>query len=242
LNSGNKLILLTTIMIAISFGCGAEQTVNVNMVLDEPKSEQTVEASPTPVDNPTVEASPTPVDNQEEIGIVQHTYSSPPAVVIDKDKKYEASIQTNKGTMIVELFSNESPVTVNNFVFLSEEGFYKDVIFHRIINNFMVQTGDPTGTGTGGPGYRFDDEPVSRDYLRGTLAMANAGPNTNGSQFFIVHQDSGLPKSYTIFGIITDGLDILDEIATVPVTTGPSGENSQPLERVFIKSILVSAK
>ena len=230
MNSGNKLILLTTVMIAISFGCRAEQTVNVNMVLDEPQSEQTVEESPTPV------------DNQEEISIMQHTYSSPPAVAIDKDKKYTASIQTNKGTMIVELFSNESPVTVNNFVFLSEEGFYEDVIFHRIINNFMVQTGDPTGTGTGGPGYRFDDEPVSRDYLRGTLAMANAGPNTNGSQFFIVHQDAGLPKSYTIFGIITDGLDILDEIATVPVTMGPSGENSQPLERVFIKSILVSAK
>ena len=211
-------------MIAISFGC---RPVKVAIV------------TPTPV---SVEESPTPVDNQEEIGIVQQTYSSPPSVDIDKDKKYKASIETNKGTMIVELFSNESPVTVNNFVFLSEEGFYEDVIFHRIINNFMVQTGDPTGTGTGGPGYRFDDEPISRDYLRGTLAMANAGPNTNGSQFFIVHQDAGLPKSYTIFGIITDGFDVLDDIATVPVTMGPSGENSQPLERVFIKSILVGAK
>jgi peptidylprolyl isomerase len=212
LSSAKKVILITTILIAISFGCR------------------------------TVEDSPTALDNQEEIGTVNHIYSSPPSVDIDKDQKHTAYIETNKGTLIAELFVDESPITVNNFLFLSKEGFYKDVIFHRIINNFMVQTGDPTGTGTGGPGYRFDDELVSRDYLRGTLAMANAGPNTNGSQFFIVHQDAGLPKSYTIFGIITEGLDVLDDIATVPVTTGPSGENSQPLERVFIKSIRVSSE
>ncbi len=212
LNSGNKLIILATVLMAISFGCG------------------------------TAEDTSAPVDNQEETSIVKHTYSSPPAVDIDKDKKYTASIETNKGAIIVELFADEAPITVNNFIFLAGEGFYEDVIFHRIINNFMIQTGDPTGTGMGGPGYKFDDEPVSRDYLRGTLAMANAGPNTNGSQFFIVHQDVGLPKSYTIFGIIRRGLDVLDDIANVPVTTGQSGENSQPLERIFIESIAISSE
>ena len=212
MNSGKKLILLATVLIVMSFGCG------------------------------TVEDSPAPVDNQEETPTVKHAYSSPPSVNIDRDKKYTASIETNKGAIIVELFADEAPITVNNFVFLAQEGFYKDVIFHRIIKGFMVQTGDPTGTGMGGPGYKFDDEPVARDYLRGTLAMANAGPNTNGSQFFIVHQDAGLPKAYTIFGIVRRGFDVLDDIATVPVTTGQSGENSQPLERVFIESIVVSSE
>ena len=138
---------------------------------------------------------------------------------IDPAKKYTATIDTNQGTMKADLFASDAPNTVNNFVFLARDGYYDSVPFHRVIPDFMVQTGDPTGTGTGGPGYRFNDEPVTRNYDRGTLAMANAGPNTNGSQFFIVHKDYPLPKNYTIFGKVTDGLDTLDKIATTP--TGP---------------------
>jgi cyclophilin family peptidyl-prolyl cis-trans isomerase len=120
-------------------------------------------------------------------------YANPPEMAIDVAKTYTATIETTAGTMTAELFASEAPRTVNNFVFLAREGFYADVIFHRVISGFMIQGGDPTGTGTGGPGYRFADEPVARQYLRGTLAMANAGPDTNGSQFFVMHADYPLP-------------------------------------------------
>jgi len=157
---------------------------------------------------------------------------------IDKNKKYTATIDTSQGTMKADLFAADAPLTVNNFVFLARQGYYDGVTFHRVINNFMVQTGDPTGTGTGGPGYRFNDEPVTRNYDRGTLAMANAGPNTNGSQFFIVHKDYPLPKNYTIFGKVTDGLDTLDKIATTP--TGPGqGGNDTPKSPISINSITI---
>ena len=142
------------------------------------------------------------------------SYSSPPALAIDPKKTYTATIETTAGTMNVEFFPEDAPNTVNNFVFLAREGYYEDVIFHRVIPGFMIQGGDPTGTGSGGPGYKFKDEPVTKKYTRGILAMANAGPNTNGSQFFIMHADYGLPPSYTIFGQLTSGEDVLDTIAT----------------------------
>ena len=157
------------------------------------------------------------------------TYSAPPAMSLDDSKAYTATIKTNHGDINVELFSADVPVTVNNFVFLAREGFYKDGQFHRVIKDFMIQGGCPTGDGTGGPGYRFQDEPVTRSYVKGILAMANAGPNTNGSQFFIVHgADVGLPPNYTIFGNVTGGMDVVDNIATSPVTTGRSGAPSTP--------------
>ena len=141
------------------------------------------------------------------------SYSSPPAMAIDPAKAYTATIETSAGTMTADLFASEVPNTVNNFAFLAGEGFYSGVIFHRVIKGFMIQGGDPTGTGTGGPGYKFADEPVSRKYERGTLAMANAGPNTNGSQFFIMHAENGLPPNYTIFGKLTAGEEVVDTIA-----------------------------
>jgi cyclophilin family peptidyl-prolyl cis-trans isomerase len=162
-------------------------------------------------------------------------------MTIDPNKTYTASIKTTDGDMTAELYAKDAPVTVNNFVFLAGQHFYDNVKFHRIIKGFMAQTGDPTGTGGGGPGYRFKDEPVTRPYTRGTLAMANAGPNTNGSQFFIMHQDYGLPPNYTIFGKLTSGLDVLDRIANTPVTAGRSGEKSVPTQDVLIQSITVSA-
>jgi len=164
-------------------------------------------------------------------------YPEAPKIVIDPNKQYVATIRTNQGDITVELFSHEAPTSVNNFVFLSRDSYYNGVIFHRIIENFMIQGGDPTGSGRGGPGYSFKDEVVTRDYLRGTLAMANAGPDTNGSQFFIIHQDYPLPKNYNIFGMVTDGLDVLDTIATTAVT-GPHPASS-PVEPQVIETIII---
>ena len=171
-------------------------------------------------------------------------WSSPPAMTIDPNKSYTAILHTTLGDMRIELFPKDAPITVNNFIFLSRQGFYDNVKFHRIIKGFMVQTGDPTGTGAGGPGYRFDDEPVTRNYTRGTVAMANAGPNTNGSQFFIMQADYPLPKNYTIFGQVTDAdsLATLDKIANTPVTTSPTGEKSVPTEDIRITSVDIQEK
>ena len=162
-------------------------------------------------------------------------YANPPEMAIDPAKSYTATIETTAGTMTAKLFASEAPRTVNNFVFLANEGFYTDVIFHRVISGFMIQGGDPTGTGSGGPGYRFDDEPVSRDYKRGTLAMANAGPNTNGSQFFVMHADYPLPPNYTIFGQLSAGEEVIDAIATAP-----KGGGDRPVNPVSIKSVTIS--
>lgn len=168
-------------------------------------------------------------------------FTAPPPMAIDATKKYSATIDTSQGTMKAELFAAEAPVTVNNFVFLARQGYYDTSPFHRIMKDFMIQTGDPVNrNGTGGPGYRFADEPVKRPYERGTLAMANAGPNTNGSQFFIVHGTNvGLPPNYTIFGKLTDGLDTLDKIANLPVGPSPSGERSKPQSEVTINTVTI---
>ncbi len=162
------------------------------------------------------------------------SYAKPPEMAIDPKKAYSATIETSAGTMKAELFAAEAPKTVNNFVFLARDGFYDGVIFHRVIRGFMIQGGDPKGTGTGGPGYRFDDEPVKRPYKRGTLAMANAGPNTNGSQFFVMHADYALPPSYTIFGKLTEGEDVVDAIATAR-----TGSQDRPVTPVEIRSIAI---
>ncbi len=165
-------------------------------------------------------------------------YGSAPEMQIDTDKDYEATLKTSKGDITVRLFASEAPNTVNNFVFLAREGFYDGVTFHRVIENFMIQGGDPTGTGTGGPGYRFADEldkARQHRYPRGTMAMANAGPNTNGSQFFIMHSDYGLPPQYSVFGKAIDGLDVVDEIAATE--TGPQ---DRPREDIVIHTVEIS--
>ena len=163
------------------------------------------------------------------------SYPAPPQMAIDPAHTYTATIDTSAGTMTAELFASEAPKTVNNFIFLARDGFYDGVIFHRVISGFMIQGGDPTGTGRGGPGYRFDDEPVTRKYSRGIMAMANAGPNTNGSQFFVMHADYGLPPSYTIFGQLTEGHDVLDKIATAS-----KDSNDRPHDPVTINSVEIT--
>jgi cyclophilin family peptidyl-prolyl cis-trans isomerase len=159
-----------------------------------------------------------------------------------------ATIATEKGDIEIELFAEGAPKAVANFVELAGKGFFDDVVFHRIVPGFVIQAGDgqygkksspdASRVGTGGPGYRFDDEPVKGDYYRGTLAMANAGPNTNGSQFFICLTDLAgrLPKSYTIFGQVTKGLDVVDAIAA-----GRTGAGDRPVEPVAMTSVTVAA-
>jgi cyclophilin family peptidyl-prolyl cis-trans isomerase len=139
-------------------------------------------------------------------------WNTPPAMAIDPKKKYKAHLQTEKGIIVLELFADKAPKSVNNFVFLSRQGFYEGVIFHRVIKDFMAQSGDPTGTGTGGPGYRFADEfhPSLRHDKAGVLSMANAGPNTNGSQFFITHVPTPwLDNKHSIFGQVIEGMEVL---------------------------------
>lgn len=156
---------------------------------------------------------------------------------INNQKKYTAMLKTSKGDIEIELANGATPITVGNFVKLAKSGFYDGTIFHRVIKNFMIQGGDPLGNGTGGPGYTFADEPFEGEYVRGTVAMANSGPDTNGSQFFIMHADYPLPKNYVIFGHVINGIDVVDEIANAKVEISSSGELSKPISPVIVKSI-----
>jgi len=142
-------------------------------------------------------------------------YAAPPAMTIDPKKKYSAKIDTSKGLIVCDLFAKDAPKTVNNFVFLAREGFYDGTVFHRVIADFMVQGGDPTASGSGGPGYRFEDETRGNPnkHKVGSLSMANAGPNTNGSQFFITHiVTDWLDGKHTVFGQVTTGQDVVNKI------------------------------
>jgi cyclophilin family peptidyl-prolyl cis-trans isomerase len=203
-----------------------------------PKSanEQQAPAKPAADTKPTAAASPAAPAAAASKPAAK-SMAGPPPMQIDQNKKYTAVIKTSMGEMTAELFAKDAPNTVNNFVFLSKEGFYNGVIFHRIIKEFMVQTGDPQGTGMGGPGYRFNDELTGpQTYQKGTLAMANAGPNTQGSQFFICHGS----RAETLPGKVTAGLDVLDKIAGVPVKPSANGENSAPVEPPKIDTIQIS--
>jgi cyclophilin family peptidyl-prolyl cis-trans isomerase len=156
---------------------------------------------------------------------------------IDPEKRYTATMETSLGTMTIALDPVAAPKTVNNFVFLARDGFYDGVIFHRIIQGFMCQGGDPEGSGRGGPGYRFEDElPKPGRYEIGSLAMANAGPNTNGSQFFIVSGPSGvrLPPQYSLFGKVVSGLEVLEEMEKVPTNPGDKPKVDVVINKITI--------
>ncbi len=159
-----------------------------------------------------------------------------------------ATLQTGMGDMKIELDIKNTPKTAANFILLAQKGFYDGVKFHRIIKDFMIQTGDPNSKnddpsddGTGGPGYTFDDEKLGGKYTRGTVAMANGGANTNGSQFFIMQADNELDPNYVIFGKLVEGLDVLDKIANTPVKDNGAGEVSQPKEDVVIEMVKLSS-
>lgn len=159
-----------------------------------------------------------------------------------KNDMHRITITTNQGDIVFETYDADAPKTVENFITLANKGFYNGVIFHRVISGFMIQGGDPTGTGTGGPGYKFADElnpeteSYKRGYVRGTVAMANAGPNTNGSQFFIMHQDYRLPNSYSIFGHVVSGQEVVDKIAATQTDA-----NDKPVTPVVMQSVKVEA-
>jgi cyclophilin family peptidyl-prolyl cis-trans isomerase len=147
-----------------------------------------------------------------------------------------ATFHTNHGAIAIELFDDDAPKTVENFLKLSRDGFYSGVIFHRIIPDFMIQGGDPTGTGSGGPGYQFEDEFNDNKVVRGALAMANAGPNTNGSQFFIVTTEaaSWLDGKHTVFGRVTDGMDVIDTISALETDARDRPREDVVIERVAV--------
>ena len=162
-------------------------------------------------------------------------YDAAPDFSIELANTYQAVLHTNHGDITMTFDAENAPQTVNNWLFLARDGFYDGVIFHRVVPGFVAQGGDPTGTGTGGPGYKFRDElDGPGGYSRGTVAMANAGPNTNGSQFFICLDDVGLPHAYTIFGKVIDGMDAVDAVAAEP----RSGE--KPINDCVIQSIDVT--
>lgn len=188
--------------------------------------------------------APQPEQNQTQLAIEKKESQGDntktmekPQMQIDKNKTYIVTLKTTEGDIAIQLSGNV-PITANNFYYLAKNNFYDNTIFHRVIKGFMIQGGDPTGTGSGGPGYKFDDEPFTGEYTRGTVAMANAGPNTNGSQFFIMHKDYNLPKNYVIFGKVIEGMDVVDKIATAP--TKPEGEASTPVNPAKINSVEIS--
>jgi cyclophilin family peptidyl-prolyl cis-trans isomerase len=155
-------------------------------------------------------------------------WSSPPEMTIDTSKKYTAVLETEKGNLVIELFAKDVPRTVNNFAFLARQGFYDGTTFHRVIPDFMVQGGDPTGMGSGGPGYRFDDEFTSHAHVTGAVSMANSGVNTNGSQFFITYEPTPwLDRQHTVFGQLVEGMDVLKSLTPRDPSQNPQFEGDK---------------
>lgn len=180
--------------------------------------------------------------NAAEAGYDQ--YPGVPEMKIDNTKAYYATVETNRGTFVIQLYADVAPVTVNNFVCLASNDYYDGVIFHRVIRDFMIQTGDPTGTGRGGPGYQFNDELPGEElnYVEGSVSMANSGPNTNGSQFFVSNANNSgkLQKNYTIFGQVIEGEDVIGTISEVPTSPNAQGEQSVPGATITILNITIS--
>lgn len=174
-------------------------------------------------------------DSSTPTSVSPSTWSFPGTLPAEQIHNKQIRLATNKGDIVFKLYDDTAPNTVSNFVYLASGGYYDGLIFHRVINGFMVQGGDPTGTGSGGPGYKFADElNDNHTYVRGTVAMANAGPNTNGSQFFIMHKDTPLPHAYSIFGEVTEGLDVVDAIATTP-----TGAQDRPTSEIVMTKVTV---
>ncbi len=194
-------------------------------------------AAPASVPEPTTDADGNIVctDEAPDPPPDPETYDGPPEVVIDEALAYTATMQTGCGEIVIALDAENAPSTVNNFAFLAEEGFYDGLTFHRVVPGFVIQGGDPAGDGTGGPGYQFDDELPDDGYPEGAVAMANAGPNTNGSQFFIVTGDaSALPNSFSRFGEVTEGIEVARAIE------GLGDATEQPSQPVYIYDVQIT--
>ncbi|HEU0114424.1 MAG TPA: peptidylprolyl isomerase, partial [Thermomicrobiales bacterium] len=230
-----RRLLAAALAVAMLTGCGAQPAAQI-------AAPTTVAATATPAAaNAFVDAcwKPSERTTAQVEGLTVKQYKTAPAMAIDPNKTYTADLQTNKGDIEVEFYPKDAPQTVNNFICLARDGYYDGTPFHRIVKGFVIQGGDPTGTGRGGPGYQFNDEPVKKDYEQGILAMANAGPNTNGSQFFIVldNLQGKLPKNYTIFGKVTSGMDVVQQIANTPTKASAGGEQSAPTQPVTLEKV-----
>jgi peptidylprolyl isomerase len=214
-------------------------------------------ASPAPTVSPSSSpsAGPLPVacgaKAPKDAGVKKPTFDTPPPMTIDADKTYVATMKTSCGTIVIQLDATHAPIGVNSFVFLAKKGFYDGLTFHRIAPGFVIQGGDPQGTGSGGPGYLFENEvsPKLTFDSAGILAYANSGPDSNGSQFFITlaatpNLNPTSQASYTIFGKVIDGLDVVKRIGEIPGTPNPQlpGENSVPTQTVYIDKVTISTR
>ena len=252
MDKSNALIAIITVLLVVGIlyitlsnrssskalleGSGEENT----NALRNPQDPQQALETTTAQNNLIGPTAPPPANTDNtnaQSGSVAKQYTSPPAMTIDTSKTYTVQLNTSEGIIKIELDSTNTPITANNFVFLSKESFYDGTVFHRVIDGFMIQGGDPNGNGTGGPGYKFSDESLTGNYTRGAVAMANSGSNTNGSQFFIMHKDYPLPNKYVIFGKVIEGIEVVDKIAEAPTTIGSSGEKSKPINPVTINSV-----
>ena len=195
-------------------------------------------ATNTKSDTDSAQETETQIEEQSESTDAKTGEGSAPKMEIDKNKTYTATMKTSLGDIKVKLFAKDAPKTVNNFVHLAEKGFYNKTIFHRVIKDFMIQGGDPEGTGMGGPGYTFEDEINEHKLVKGVLAMANSGPDTNGSQFFIVSADATdwLDGKHTAFGEVTEGSDVALKIDAVE-----TGQNDKPVEDVVLKTLTIDS-
>lgn len=220
-----KKLLLTGLILTLAFlafGCSDDG----NQAAPPPTQDE--QAKPQ-------EVSDSDIDQNTE----DEEMSEAPAMQIDTNKEYYAAIETNLGNIRIKFFPKDAPKTVNNFVVLAKKGFYDGVIFHRVIKDFMIQGGDPEGTGMGGPGYQFEDEPNPNKNTRGKISMANAGPNTNGSQFFIITTPATpwLDGKHTVFGEVVEGLDTVDKIEATE-----TGANDRPVEPVRMIKVTIEEK
>ncbi|WP_438445750.1 peptidylprolyl isomerase [Gorillibacterium sp. sgz5001074] len=233
---------ISAVMLATS-ACGAKNQSGGSA----PASTAPASSSPKASSAASAPAAASPTASASPAAGTAKRWSQPPAMQIDVKKSYKAEVKTSKGSFTIELFAKDAPKAVNNFVFLAREKFYDGIIFHRIIETFMIQTGDPKGNGTGGPGYKFDHEPTQYKYDKGIVAYANSGPNTNGSQFFIVTGEvaSNLNRepNYTVFGKVIEGMDTVEKIAKTPVKVNPvNNAKETPTEKVTIDSIQIVEK
>lgn len=247
----SKLILISILCLAIimlAAGCSSDATTTTASPGTSSMASTITTKTTTPVQSTTLKTTTPPSTTASPAASptsAAKQWTQPPAMQIDTSKKYTATFETSLGSFKIELYAQESPKTVNNFVFLSREGFYNGIIFHRIVKDFMIQTGDPKGNGTGSPGYKFADElPPKHKYDPGIVAMANSGANTNGSQFFICTGPTAANlnqmPNYTQFGKVIEGMEIVMKIASVETVLGSDGAKSKPVNPPVIKSITIT--
>lgn len=239
----NKSFLAGACALALlGAGCGQPETKTQGMdgktVADQygysQQEQPAPPTSPDPTPEPTPASTPTPTPSTKTDNPPPMSELAFPGVLPESETNVKVRIKTNLGDIVVQLDPKAGPNAASNFVYLAKQGFYNGTIFHRVIDGFMIQGGDPTGTGMGGPGYKFADDKVSGSYAKGTLAMANAGPNTNGSQFFIMVSDVPLPPSYSIFGKVISGQDVADKISLVE-----RNPNDKPLSEVKMLEVSI---